>query len=105
LSTDGTGFEIGRIAALVQGRAVEGRLSYDGEAGLGGELKAASLGLAELAGMALGPLAISEEDVSGWPRGALGPGMLNGLEGRIAVRTDNLDITSGQAAEIGRAHV
>ncbi len=89
------GFQIARLAGLVQGRALKGDLVYGGKAGLRGEIGLASLSLSELAGIALGPLALDEADAAGWPAGTLGPGVFDGLEGRVTVRTDTFDIAPG----------
>ncbi|BCJ91395.1 membrane protein [Terrihabitans soli] len=88
------GFDVTRLAGLIQGRALKGDLGY-GKSGLRGSLEIASLSISELAGLALGPLALNEPDTAGWPTGAAGPGVLSGLEGRVAVRTDALEITPG----------
>jgi uncharacterized protein involved in outer membrane biogenesis len=95
------GFDITRLAGLVQGRAVKGDLGY-GANGLRGTLDIAALGLPELVGLAVGPLALNEPDAAGWPTGPVGPGILAGLNGRIAVRTDALNLTpnlTGTAAK------
>jgi uncharacterized protein involved in outer membrane biogenesis len=95
------GFDIARLAGLVQGRAVKGDLGY-GANGLRGTLDIASLGVSELLGLAVGPLALNEPDAAGWPTGPVGPGILTGLNGRIAVRTDALKLApdlTGTAAK------
>lgn len=88
------GFNVTRLAGLVQGRAVKGDAGY-GANGLRGTVEIASLSVSELAGLALGPLALDEPDTAGWPSGPAGPGVLTGLSGRVAVRTDALEIVPG----------
>jgi uncharacterized protein involved in outer membrane biogenesis len=88
------GFEVARLAGLIQGRAVKGDLGY-GANGLRGAVDIASLSVSELAGLALGPIALTEPDTAGWPAGSTAPGVLTGLSGRIAVRTDALEVIPG----------
>ena len=96
LSWSAKGVEFARLAGFLQGRSVKGDLLY-GPKGLGGTLETPSLSMAEIAAFALGPIAISETDAAGWPSGAVAPGLFDGLEGRVAIRTDRLDIAPGYA--------
>jgi hypothetical protein len=95
VSSGKDGIQVTRIAGTVQGRALKGALGYQEEAGLRGELDLESLALTELVGVAIGPHALGEADAAGWPSGAPAPGLLDGLEGRVSVRTDKFDIASG----------
>lgn len=89
------GIQITRIAGTVQGRALKGALGYQQETGIRGELDLDSLALSELVGVAIGPHALAEADAAGWPSGAPAPGLLDGLEGRVSIRTDKFDIAPG----------
>lgn len=88
------GFDITRLAGLVQGRPVKGDLGY-GKNGLRGTLDIAALGISELIGLAVGPLALDEPKTAGWPTGPVAPGVLAGVNGRIAVRTDAFNLAPG----------
>jgi len=94
VSSGKDGVQITRIAGTVQGRGLKGALGYQEKTGIRGELDLESLALGELAGVAIGPNALAEADAAGWPSGAPAPGLLDGLEGRVSVRTDKFDIAS-----------
>ncbi len=94
LTWDGKSVGFSRLAGTVDGRSVSGAISI-GAKGLGGALETPSLSLSEIVGFALGPIAIAQSDAAGWPSGATAPSLFDGLEGRIAIRTDALAIAPG----------
>jgi uncharacterized protein involved in outer membrane biogenesis len=85
------------VTGFVDRRAASGRLSY-AKGAVGGTVDLASVSLTELLGAAIGPMALSEEDAAGWPSGAVGPGLFDGIEGKVALRTGALELAPGYVA-------
>ena len=92
------GASVDKLAGFVQGRALSGKLDIRDKDGITGEIDIASLSLTELLGAALGPLALSGADEAGWPSGPAGPGLFEGLNGRVAVKAGALELTTGYVA-------
>ncbi|MGQ4273133.1 AsmA family protein [Terrihabitans sp. B22-R8] len=86
------------ITGFVGGRASSGRLEYNPKSGIAGDVDLTSVSLLELVGAAVGPLALSENDETGWPSGPIGQGLFDGLQGRIGIRTGAFELAPGYIA-------
>ncbi|HVV94250.1 MAG TPA: AsmA-like C-terminal region-containing protein [Hyphomicrobiales bacterium] len=90
---DGHGVVLDSLSGALAGHGVGGRLGWrDGV--LAGTLKLPRFALADLLGMALGPLAVGEGE-GAWPDGPLAPGLLAGLSGKIALACDRFALLPG----------
>jgi hypothetical protein len=85
------------VTGFVARRATSGRLSFAKDT-LSGSIDLGSVSLGELLGAAMGPMALAETDAAGWPSGAVGPGVFDGIEGKVALRTGALEIVPGYVA-------
>jgi uncharacterized protein involved in outer membrane biogenesis len=94
---DRHGIALEGLSGAVAGRALGGTLAWSGGT-LSGALKVPHLALADLVGMAVGPLALEGGAVpTAWPDGPLAPGILAGLSGSVALTCGDLVLLPGAA--------